>query len=564
MATEKIEIEIIAKGKPAEKAIQGVERKTKDLGTQSKQTGKEVDGVLTRMRAGWIAVGASVVKAVSEAAKFERASIGLSASQKRWAQEVSLATDIQAEQVAGFLKSAQTAGLAEEQMKDLAKQSIALGYAFPHENAETLNDNMIMLARTGEAQGFVVDILEQKYTALGEDINNLDLKTKSWSEKMALVGEVAEKSQAQMDASKYKDLNKVIGTMDKAFTDVGHSLVVLGSESGGFGLVTNVLNTFSLALQFVTAGVTSLTKDIPKLFEALGLWTDKQAKLVDGTDKQKTAEEQLSYALQQKKDIMASIHILTGSALEGAKKQLKMLDKQIASIKKHGDALEESRQQINKSKQAHADAKAQEVADANSAWGKMKKGFGDYVKDVNNKAVTLRQTGAKVAQGMEDAFVNMAMGVKTSFKDMARAVIADLIRIQAREAIVGLIGRLGFHTGTAEVKHTGGAIGSTRIPSFHTGVRSDERLAKLQVGEAVINRGGAAKNRDAIDAMNKGYSVGGQGGQVTTAEINFNAQAIDASSFNSYLVNNRGTIEGIINASLTSNGSVRRTIKQVV
>ena len=194
----------------------------------------------------------------------------------------------------------------------------------------------------------------------------------------------------------------------------------------------------------------------------------------------------------------------------------------------------------------------------------MKKGFGDYVKDVNNKAVTLRQTGAKVAQGMEDAFVNMAMGVKTSFKDMARAVIADLIRIQAREAIVGLIGRLGFHTGTAEVKHTGGAIGKSRIPSFHTGVRSDERLAKLQVGEAVINRGGAAKNRDAIDAMNKGYSVGGQGGQVTTAEINFNVQAIDASSFNSYLVNNRGTIEGIINASLTSNGSVRRTIKQVV
>ena len=207
MATEKIEIEIIAKGKPAEKAIKGVERKTKDLGTQSKQTGKEVDGVLTRMKVGWIAVGASVVKAVSEAAKFERASIGLTNSQKRWAQEMSLATDIQAEQVAGFLKSAQTAGLAEEQMKELAKQSIALGYAFPHENAETLNDNMIMLARTGEAQGFVVDILEQKYSALGEDITTLDLKTKSWSEKMALVGEVAQKSQTQMDASNYKDLN---------------------------------------------------------------------------------------------------------------------------------------------------------------------------------------------------------------------------------------------------------------------------------------------------------------------------------------------------------------------
>ena len=255
MATEKIEIEIIAKGKPAEKAIKGVESKTKSLGKQTQTTGKEVDGVLARMRVGWIAVGASVVKAVSEAAKFERASIGLSKSQKRWAQEMSLATDIQAEQVAGFLKSAQTAGLAEDQMKELAKQSIALGYAFPHENAETLNDNMIMLAKTGEAQGFVVDILEQKYAGLGEDITTLDLKTKSWSEKMKLVGEVAAKSQEQMDASKYKDLNEMIGSVDRAFTDVGNTLVMLGSDSGGFALIKTIIDGVSLSLQFIGASI---------------------------------------------------------------------------------------------------------------------------------------------------------------------------------------------------------------------------------------------------------------------------------------------------------------------
>jgi len=124
----------------------------------------------------------------------------------------------------------------------------------------------------------------------------------------------------------------------------------------------------------------------------------------------------------------------------------------------------------------------------------------------------------------------------------------------------GFLGGL-FHTGTAEVKHTGGTIG---LPSFHSGMRSDERLAKLQVGEAVINRGGAAKNRSSIEAMNKGYAVGGGGGNVTTAEINFTVQAIDAASFNSYLVNNKGTIEAIINQSLASNGTVRRTIRQVI
>ena len=51
------------------------------------------------------------------------------------------------------------------------------------------------------------------------------------------------------------------------------------------------------------------------------------------------------------------------------------------------------------------------------------------------------------------------------------------------------------------------------------------------------------------------------GGGNTTAEINFNVQAIDASSFNSFLVNNRDTIESIVNNSILTNGSVRRTIQ---
>jgi len=48
------------------------------------------------------------------------------------------------------------------------------------------------------------------------------------------------------------------------------------------------------------------------------------------------------------------------------------------------------------------------------------------------------------------------------------------------------------------------------------------------------------------------------------AEITFNVQAIDAVSFNAYLVGHKDTIESIINSSLMSNGSVRQTISQVV
>ena len=557
MATEKIEIEIIAKGKPAEKAIKGVERKTKDLGTQSKQTGKEVDGVLTRMRVGWIAVGASVVKAVSEAAKFERASIGLTNSQKRWAQEMSLATDIQAEQVAGFLKSAQTAGLAEDQMKELAKQSIALGYAFPHENAETLNDNMIMLARTGEAQGFVVDILEQKYSALGEDITTLDLKTKSWSEKMTLVGEVAQKSQTQMDASNYKDLNEMIGSVDQAFTDVGNTLVMLGSDSGGFGLIKNIVDGLSLSLQFIGAGIKTIATDIGVLFEALGIVYDKQAKVVDITKEQLTVEEQLANANKFKLELEKELTIATGSHREAVERQIATINTQIDGLSLYGDAHHFVKEQIDESKAAHAELKAEQ----DGMYEGVKGGLEDYIKVGNDAAAQSKEfgkVGTKVATSMEDAFVNMAMGAKTSFKDMARSIIADLIRIQVRKKITGFLGNLDFFGGSTTTpapvtSHTGGAIGLASIPSFHTGYRSDERLAKLQVGESVVNRAGTARNGEAIDAMNSGQAIGG-GDNIQNANITFQVQAFDSASFQQGMVQNRATIVGVVREAFNRNG----------
>ena len=557
MATEKIEIEIIAKGKPAEKAIKGVERKTKDLGTQSKKTGKEVDGVLTRMKVGWIAVGASVVKAVSEAAKFERASIGLTNSQKRWAQEMSLATDIQAEQVAGFLKSAQTAGLAEEQMKELAKQSIALGYAFPHENAETLNDNMIMLARTGEAQGFVVDILEQKYSALGEDITTLDLKTKSWSEKMALVGEVAQKSQTQMDASNYKDLNEMIGSVDQAFTDVGNTLVMLGSNSGGFGLIKKIVDGLSISLQLVGAGITTIARDIGVLFEELGIVYDKQAKVVDITKEQLTVEQQLANANKFKLELEKELTIATGSHREAVERQIETITNQISNLKEYGDAHHDVKEKIDANKEAHAALKAEQ----DGMYEGVKGGLEDYIKVGNDAAAQSKEfgkVGTKVATSMEDAFVNMAMGAKTSFSDMARSIIADLIRIQVRKKISGFLGNHDFFGGSTTTpapvtSHTGGAIGLASIPSFHTGYRSDERLAKLQVGESVVNRAGTARNGEAIDAMNSGKAIGG-GDNIQNANITFQVQAFDSASFQQGMVQNRATIVGVVREAFNRNG----------
>lgn len=540
MATEKLELQILANGKPAEKAIKGVEKKTEQLGKTSKQTGDEADSMLSRMKAGWLAVGATIAVSVNRAATFERASIGLTQAQKDWAKETALATDISAEQVAGFLKSAETAGLAEEQMKSLAKQAIALGYAFPHEDAETLHDNLVMLNTTGEAQGFIVDILEQKLSAAGVAFENMDLKALSAAEKLQLVNEVVAESQQQMDSSTFKEYNETLGQIDNAATSLGNTIITLATESGALGLFNKMLGASELLLKRVQLGFLTLAGLINETQEERARWLELGISILEQDEK--------IYGSNNRNKIhkyKVELAKLNGEL----EKQNKILGETPKGQSQSLTFLESLRQKLS---EAGADL---------DSFGA---GWNSVTGTVKSSTDQWKAAGKSSADAIGSYLTNMVMGAKASFEDLTRFVIAQLVRMAVMQKIVQPLGlMLGFHTGTSEVKHTGGAIGRAGIPSYHTGYRSDERLAKLQVGEAVVNRHGASRNKGAIDAMNKGYAVGG-GQQVTTAEINFNVQAIDAASFNNYLVGNKHTIENIINNSLQTNGTVRQTIKQVV
>jgi hypothetical protein len=181
----------------------------------------------------------------------------------------------------------------------------------------------------------------------------------------------------------------------------------------------------------------------------------------------------------------------------------------------------------------------------NTIWSKMGEGFKKYKADVSKGNLTIADATLKGMGAIEDGIVNMVMGVKTSFKDMARSILADLIRMQVRALLVRSIsGGFGFS-----------------LPGFAAGGRPTPNQPSI-VGE----RGAELFVPDRAGTIVPNHQLNTATGEVkqVSAEINFNVQAIDAASFNNYLVNNRGTIESIINSSLTSNGSVRRTIKQVV
>jgi len=467
MANEEMVIDVTVNGKKAQVELNKVEKATDDVGKQTKKTA-------SMMSASWVKIGSRIGVVVAgmalltrEGMKLEKATFGLSKAMKDFAMQTAITSGLTTEVVAGFIQTGKSAGMAEGQIKNMVDMAIALGRKYPHESAETFIDNLTQLNRTGEAQGYIVDILEQKYGLM-------DLKTLSLSEKMKALREVSEGVNDQFEVMASSKIDQIIGAVGVAIDKVGDFFLKLVDKIG-------VLDTI-------------ITK-----FKEWGLITEKH--------------------IEQSEDFTIVVE-----------EQLTLWDKlaigMINYANKHKTAMEQSK--------------------------------------IATKE--LEDVGTRAMSTMEDSMVEMAMKGKTSFKDMANAIIADLIRIQIRQAVMrplaGFLG-LSFHTGTDEVKHTGGFIGN--LPSHHSGsTRQDERIAKLQVGEAVINRAGASRNKEAIKAMNAGQPINGGTVQQTTAEINFNVQAIDSASFNNYLVGNRTTIESIINKSLATNGSVRQTIKQVV
>lgn len=87
--------------------------------------------------------------------------------------------------------------------------------------------------------------------------------------------------------------------------------------------------------------------------------------------------------------------------------------------------------------------------------------FEDYAMEANNAAGQAHSALTNAFQGAEDALVQFAMTGKLSFRDLANSIIADLARIAAKQAIVGIAGMIasawgGGVTAAGNAAATGG------------------------------------------------------------------------------------------------------------
>lgn len=148
--------------------------------------------------------------------------------------------------------------------------------------------------------------------------------------------------------------------------------------------------------------------------------------------------------------------------------------------------------------------------------------FYDYQDTASNVAAQSGAAFTNAAKGMEDALFNFAMTGKLSFTDLAKSIIADIARMQAKAAISGLfnfaISAIGSYFGGSSYGAVDGAQpaagGSFTVnPQFHadgglvsgpgTG-NSDSIATWLSNGEFVNNSESTRKNRGILEWLNNG------------------------------------------------------------
>lgn len=130
--------------------------------------------------------------------------------------------------------------------------------------------------------------------------------------------------------------------------------------------------------------------------------------------------------------------------------------KDIELIKAQTSSAEEQQASIAKLNQGYEESKAklEETARLREQYnGNWVNGFTTALTSYQEMASNIAQQSAdafgNAFKGMEDALVNFATTGKLSFSDLARSIIADLIRIQARAALSGLFGMIGNAIGGA-------------------------------------------------------------------------------------------------------------------
>jgi lambda family phage tail tape measure protein len=216
-------------------------------------------------------------------------------------------------------------------------------------------------------------------------------------------------------------------------------------------------------------------------------------------------------------------------------------------------AAEWAQSEINRANQEYNTAQSQRTFE--HGW---KKAYANYVDTATNAAKMGEEAFVSVTSNMEQALDQFTTTGKLKFGDLARSIIADLIKIQMRAQLTSMFGALGKIFGFGG---GGGGSGLFSTAPSSGGLKlgfADGGEPPVGVASLVGERGPelfVPKTAGTVIPNNKLGSMGGQPQVVYNGPYIANLQAIDTQSATQFLAKNKQAV-------WSANQSAQRSLPQ--
>jgi phage-related minor tail protein len=215
---------------------------------------------------------------------------------------------------------------------------------------------------------------------------------------------------------------------------------------------------------------------------------------------------------------------ITAIKLAGELAAQQKIQQEQLKLGKDGQVSAEQQAKIRSEQQQTTDQlvkNAQEQIDKSREFGTgWTQAYKQYAEDANNASKQAQGYFSTFTKGFEDAIVNFVKTGKLSFKDLANSIIADFVRIQARQVALGLFGGGGTSSGVGNFfsmlsgipgKATGGPVAANT--PYMVGENGPELFLSKSAGTIIPNH-----------QLNSSRGGGG-------TNIVYNISAVDAASF---------------------------------
>ena len=284
-------------------------------------------------------------------------------------------------------------------------------------------------------------------------------------------------------------------TLNGAFSNLGDSFANFQRQIGEAGL-NDAINSLAIALS-------DILRDVPELSRAIGEGLAKAVNFVttqlrdgvpvikDFASSFETRMVQAAFnvvsALEETRRALNFLGLLDGVSLAGP---LVMLGEHLEALRLKsletadaGQNLRLTQEQLNeKLKEVTGTVVVQE-----KKFEALRQGFDDYASTIPSMDKAISDISNKGMKSFEDALVGIIDGTKSAkdaFKDMARSIINDLIRMAIQQSITGpLASALSLGTPTSHA--IGGSVQSGRMSVV--GERGPELFLPNSSGTIVPN-----------------------------------------------------------------------------